>query len=79
MTAEWDVTDGPDDSGEMFERPGKPSDKFPSPYRNEEEGRMANAGAYPPDLSLMTKARHNGVDYEDGTPCTEYVYFFLKV
>lgn len=63
MAAERDHLDGPDASGEMFERPGKPSDKFPSPYKNEEEGRMANAGAYPPDLSLMTKARHSGEDY----------------
>ncbi|GBG29448.1 Cytochrome c1, heme protein, mitochondrial [Hondaea fermentalgiana] len=63
MTAELDVEDGPDDTGEMFERPGKPSDYFPSPYKNEEEGRMANAGAYPPDLSLIVKARHAGADY----------------
>ena len=47
----------------MFERPGKLSDKFPAPYRNEEEGRAANGGAYPPDLSLMVKARHYGIDY----------------
>mmetsp|Transcript_5902 Transcript_5902/g.6785 ORF Transcript_5902/g.6785 Transcript_5902/m.6785 type:complete len:294 (+) Transcript_5902:212-1093(+) len=63
MAAEHDVLDGPDENGEMFERPRKPSDKFPSPYQNEEEGRMANAGAYPPDLSLMVKARHSGDDY----------------
>ncbi len=63
MAAEIDVEDGPDDSGEMYQRPGKLSDKFPNPYRNEEEGRMANSGAYPPDLSLMTKARHAGPDY----------------
>mmetsp|Transcript_2652 Transcript_2652/g.3627 ORF Transcript_2652/g.3627 Transcript_2652/m.3627 type:complete len:295 (-) Transcript_2652:41-925(-) len=63
MTAELDFVDGPDDTGEMFDRPGKPSDYFPSPYKNEEEGRMANAGAYPPDLSLMVKARHGGADY----------------
>lgn len=63
MTAELDVEDGPDENGEMFDRPGKPSDYFPSPYKNEEEGRMANAGAYPPDLSLMVKARHAGADY----------------
>lgn len=63
MVAEIDFMDGPDDTGEMFERPGKLSDKFPSPYKNEEEGRMANAGAYPPDLSLMVKARHSGADY----------------
>lgn len=58
-----DVEDGPDDNGEMFMRPAKLSDYLPSPYRNEEEGRMANAGAYPPDLSLIKKARHGGEDY----------------
>jgi len=59
----YEVTDGPNDSGEMFERPGKLSDQFPSPYKNEEQGRSANNGAYPPDLSLMVKARHDGIDY----------------
>lgn len=59
----YTVMDGPNDTGEMFERPGKLSDKIPSPYRNEEEGRLANNGALPPDLSLMVKARHYGVDY----------------
>ena len=59
----YEVMDGPNDSGEMFERPGKLSDRLPSPYRNEEEGRAANGGAYPPDLSLMVKARHYGIDY----------------
>jgi ubiquinol-cytochrome c reductase cytochrome c1 subunit len=63
LAESFDVQDGPDDSGEMFERPGKLADKFPSPYRNEEEGRSANGGAYPPDLSLMVKARHDGTDY----------------
>ena len=61
--AEIDVLDGPNDEGEMFERPGKLSDPFPSPYANEEEGRNANGGAYPPDLSLITKARHDGQNY----------------
>jgi len=59
----YEVMDGPNDSGEMFERPGKLSDRLPNPYRNEEEGRAANGGAYPPDLSLMVKARHYGIDY----------------
>jgi ubiquinol-cytochrome c reductase cytochrome c1 subunit len=63
MAAEIDVEDGPDDAGEMFERPGKLSDAIPSPYKNVEQGRMANGGAYPPDLSLMIKARHGGEDY----------------
>jgi ubiquinol-cytochrome c reductase cytochrome c1 subunit len=63
MAADEDVVDGPDDQGEMFDRPGKASDMFPSPYANEEAGRAANNGAYPPDLSLMVKARHGGVNY----------------
>jgi ubiquinol-cytochrome c reductase cytochrome c1 subunit len=59
----YEVMDGPNDAGEMFDRPGKLSDRLPSPYKNEEEGRAANGGAYPPDLSLMVKARHYGIDY----------------
>ena len=57
------VTDGPDEKGNMFQRPGKLSDYFPKPYRNEEEARAANNGAYPPDLSWITSARHGGEDY----------------
>jgi len=63
MASEVDVVDGPNDEGEMFERPGKLTDPLPSPYQNEEQGRMANGGALPPDLSLMVKARHAGQDY----------------
>ena len=63
MAEETEVVDGPNDEGEMFERPGKASDYFPSPYPNEEAARYANNGAYPPDLSLIVKARHGGPDY----------------
>mmetsp|Transcript_25162 Transcript_25162/g.37011 ORF Transcript_25162/g.37011 Transcript_25162/m.37011 type:complete len:278 (+) Transcript_25162:45-878(+) len=63
MAEEVDVVDGPNDDGEMFERPGKLSDPLPKPYANAETGRMANGGALPPDLTLMAKARHNGPDY----------------
>jgi ubiquinol-cytochrome c reductase cytochrome c1 subunit len=63
MASEVDVMDGPNDEGEMFERPGKLSDPLPSPYQNEAQGRLANGGALPPDLSLMVKARHSGQDY----------------
>uniref|UniRef100_A0A061R6U7 Ubiquinol-cytochrome c reductase cytochrome c1 subunit n=1 Tax=Tetraselmis sp. GSL018 TaxID=582737 RepID=A0A061R6U7_9CHLO len=63
MAAEIEVTDGPNDEGEMFERPGKLSDKLPAPYANEAHARYANGGAYPPDLSLITKARHDGQNY----------------
>ncbi|KAL8537540.1 hypothetical protein ACS0TY_012605 [Phlomoides rotata] len=63
MAAEIEVVDGPNDEGEMFTRPGKLSDRFPEPYGNEQAARFANGGAYPPDLSLITKARHNGQNY----------------
>ncbi|KAK1440932.1 hypothetical protein QVD17_06767 [Tagetes erecta] len=63
MAAEIEVVDGPNDEGEMFSRPGKLSDRFPQPYANEQAARFANGGAYPPDLSLITKARHNGQNY----------------
>jgi len=63
VAAQYEIEDGPNDTGDMFTRPGKLFDKFPSPYRNTEEARLANNGAIPPDLSLMVKARHGGVDY----------------
>lgn len=63
IAAEVEVVDGPNDEGEMYTRPGKPSDHFPNPYLNEQAARFANGGAYPPDLSLITKARHNGQNY----------------
>jgi len=63
LAAEYTVTDGPDDEGEMFERPGKPFDYLPAPFANENAARASNGGAYPPDLSLITKARPNGTDY----------------
>lgn len=63
LAATFEVTDGPDDSGEMFQRPGLPSDRFPSPFPNEKAARAANGGAYPVDLSLVAKARAAGPDY----------------
>lgn len=63
LAAEYTVVDGPDDEGEMFERPGKPFDYIPGPYPNANAARAANGGAYPPDLSLMAKARANGTNY----------------
>ena len=57
LAAMFTVQDGPNGSGEMFDRPGLPSDRFPSPFANEEAARSANGGAVPPDLSLITKGR----------------------
>ena len=51
------------DEGEIIERSARPSDRFVSPYPNEQAARAANGGAYPPDLSLIVKARANGADY----------------
>ncbi|KJA15239.1 hypothetical protein HYPSUDRAFT_220130 [Hypholoma sublateritium FD-334 SS-4] len=63
MAEEVEYTDGPNGEGEMFQRPGKLADYMPAPYPNEEAARAGNAGAYPPDLSLIIKARHGGADY----------------
>ncbi len=57
LAATFTVKDGPDETGEMYERPGVPSDRFPSPFPNEQAARAANGGAYPSDLSLITKYR----------------------
>ena len=62
----YKVQDGPDEAGDMFERAGRPSDYFPMPFRNANAARASNGGALPPDLSLMTKARKNGLDYVYG-------------
>lgn len=63
IAAEVQVTDGPNDDGEMFDRPGRPSDRFRSPFPNERAARAANQGAYPVDLSLIVKAREDGANY----------------
>ncbi|HKA46818.1 MAG TPA: cytochrome c1 [Methyloceanibacter sp.] len=63
IAAQVQVTDGPNDKGEMFQRPGRPSDPFHSPFPNEAAARVANRGALPPDLSVMAKARTGGPDY----------------
>jgi len=61
--AEAMVKDGPDEEGNMFERPGKLSDYFPKPYENDKQAAAANNGAIPPDLSYIALARHGGEDY----------------
>lgn len=59
----YTVKDGPNDDGDMFDRPAKPSDRFIQPYPNEQAARAANNGAHPPDLSLIIKARFDGPNY----------------
>ena len=63
LASQHQIKDGPNDDGEMFERPGRPSDYFPRVYANDKQARAANNGALPPDLSLITKARVGGADY----------------
>ena len=63
IAASVEVTDGPDSQGEMFTRPGRPSDKFVNPYPNVQASAAANGGAYPPDMSVLVKARKGGANY----------------
>ena len=63
IASSFEVVDGPNDDGEMFTRPGKLSDKFVMPYDNVKAAQAANGGAYPPDMSVLVKARGGGANY----------------
>ena len=63
IASNYEVTDGPDSDGEMFTRPARLSDNFVGPYPNEQAATAANGGAYPPDMSVLVKARKGGADY----------------
>jgi len=63
IAASVQVTDGPNDDGDMFERPGRPSDRFRSPFANDNAARAAMNGALPPDLSVIVKARAGFADF----------------
>jgi ubiquinol-cytochrome c reductase cytochrome c1 subunit len=63
ISASIEIEDGPDSQGEMFTRPGRPADKFKSPYPNVNASIAANGGAYPPDMSVLVKARPGGSNY----------------
>ncbi len=71
FAAEYKVKDGPNDQGDMFERPGRPADYFPPPFPNDQAARAANGGGLPPDLSLIAKAR----SYERGFPWFVFDFF----
>jgi ubiquinol-cytochrome c reductase cytochrome c1 subunit len=81
LAATVKVQDGPDEAGNMFERPGLPSDAFPWIFANEQQARAANGGALPPDLSLITKARAGWygtiTQFLHGIGGPEYVYSVL--
>src|ERR1043165_999277 len=70
LAAEYPIHDGPNDAGDMFDRPGKPSDPFHAPFPNEQAARASTNGALPPDFSLIAKSRagagftgYDGADY----------------
>ena len=63
IAANYEVTDGPNLDGEMFIRPAKLSDKFVMPFDNTKAAQAANGGAYPPDMSVLIKARSGGANY----------------
>jgi ubiquinol-cytochrome c reductase cytochrome c1 subunit len=63
IAASDQCTDGPNDQGQMFQRPCRSSDPIPGPFPNDEAARAANGGALPPDLSMIVKARAGGPDY----------------
>ena len=63
IASQFEVLDGPNNDGEMFNRPGRLSDNFVGPYANDQAATAANGGAYPPDMSVLVKARKGGADY----------------
>lgn len=63
LAADYEVEDGPNEEGEMFMRPARLADRIVSPFPNEKAARFSNGGAFPPDLSVITKARVGGADY----------------
>jgi len=71
IAAEYKVKDGPNDQGDMFDRPGRPADYFPPPFANEQAARAALGGAAPPDMSVLAKAR----GFERGFPNFIYDFF----
>ena len=81
LAASFTVQDGPGDDGNMFDRPGIPSDRFPSPFANEQAAKAANGGSLPPDLSLITKARAGWYgtfnQFLNGIGGPQYVYSVL--
>lgn len=60
LAASYKVKDGPNEAGEYYDRPARPSDRFPPPFANEQAARAAMSGAYPPDMSVLVKARGYG-------------------
>ncbi len=83
--AEAMIPDGPNDEGQMFERPGKLTDAFPNPYPNEQAAKAANNGALPPDLSLIAFARKGSCVCRSGFTSTwvwissSFIFFSFRI
>ncbi|WP_083660305.1 cytochrome c1 [Acuticoccus yangtzensis] len=86
IASEYTITDISNEDGQPFDRPGRPTDYFPSPYPNAAAAAAAN-GAAPPDFSLIAKARatHRGfpgfitdafAGYSEAGP--DYIYALLQ-
>jgi cytochrome c1 len=87
IAAGFQVTDGPNDKGEMFQRPGKLADYFPPPFPNDQAARAALGGGLPPDMSVLAKARSTEAgfpqfiidaftQYQEGGP--DYIHAILN-
>lgn len=63
VAAAYEVDAPPNDEGKIVKRKAIPSDRFVKPFDNDNAARAANAGALPPDLSVIIKARHDGENY----------------
>jgi len=63
IASQFELTDGPNNDGEMFTRQARLSDNFVGPYANDKEAAASNGGAYPPDMSVLVKARQGGASY----------------
>ena len=63
IASQFELTDGPNNDGEMFTRQARLSDNFVGPYTNDKEAAASNGGAYPPDMSVLVKARQGGASY----------------
>jgi len=63
IASEFEVPDIDTDTGDAITRPGTPSDHFPAKFANTYAAAASNGGAIPPDLSVITKARHGGARY----------------
>jgi cytochrome c1 len=66
----YQIDDGPNDKGEMYKRPGRLADYFPSPFPNPEAA-AAVYGKAPPDFSTLAKARYT----ERGFPWFVFDFF----